>query len=112
MNDLNVSFENGHVQLKFSGLAIKGNEESIESVLEDIGPLISELLTTQLAWANLPEEEQHRMIKGHLALGMKVQAHIAITAQQSKLHRMVIEGHASIAELGFPEFSDDDDHAN
>lgn len=104
MRKFTVNVRGSKIELEFIGLDASKNEQEILSVFDSVRLLIVDLLEANLAWKRLSQEEQNDRLVAHLTMGMNTQGYIAIAAEHSMNHRMVLEGKESLSNRGYPEF--------
>lgn len=104
MKTIAASVKKKQLELDLSEFMPSLSEEEVLSVLDDLLPLLSAMLETQLAWTSITDERREKLIRAHLSLGMMTQAAITVATNRANIQRKVVEERAEIDDFGFPEF--------
>jgi hypothetical protein len=97
--------EGQSARLDFGPMALE--PEDIERRVRQILPIVERLLAAEVTKMSLDDSTLQKRFRGIAAQDMVVDAAIWATALQAELLMDIVSGSESIADHGFPEFSDE-----
>lgn len=103
MQEIDLRVVGTSVVIDFGALAT-GVE--LEERTREVLPVLSGLLAADAAWLALTEHERDLRAYARAAIDLTLQAALAAAAARTELLIAIIDGSASVADHGFPEFAD------
>lgn len=90
--------------------SMEPDSEALCERVKEVLPILAALISVDSAWQSLTDDSRHLRALAAMAMEMKSQTAILAAKAQVDLQIEIIKGNQSIADHGFPEFADAQNH--